>query len=128
MFHPNDRLTPISWIIVEGFEVRGIGMKNGNTIISRHTDIHDAIPQGLSGNGYQITFEDNTVTRSGDFSLCQTDPSTCNQYHGLYFSGTYVNVVKNIFLGIWPQEFRSPAIRPTQLPRPDPNIQPRDTG
>jgi hypothetical protein len=73
---------------------------NGNNIIIRNNYLHDSVGQVLAGNGYQLTFGGKTIVHVGHFSECHsTDPTICNKDHGVYFTGTYVNVLNNFFKG-----------------------------
>ena len=74
----SDATKPNSWIVVEGFEI--IGAESGI-----YTD-----------NGNNIIIWRQHYRPLGHFSECHsTDPTICNKDHGVYFTGTYVNVLNN---------------------------------
>ncbi|MEK7103448.1 MAG: right-handed parallel beta-helix repeat-containing protein, partial [Patescibacteria group bacterium] len=96
-------LNPISWIIVEGFDINnfagspltsnGIVLTNAANIVIRGNTVHDSKNQGIGGNGYNITIDRNVVSRTG---LQETDPSSFNKHHGIYLTGTSISITNNI--------------------------------
>jgi hypothetical protein len=92
---------PIGWIVVEGFEIINgatgltttIRLDNAHDVIIRRNKIRDARGQGIQGNGYKVTIDRNTITRVG---LSETDASKFNLHHGLYLTGTSLNITNNL--------------------------------
>ena len=89
-------IVPIEWITIEGLEILsgyvGIKMYNAYNVIIRNNYIHESATKGILGNGYRTTFDRNRIAHTGYTGA----PSTSNQYHGIYFTGTEITFTNNI--------------------------------
>ena len=88
-------LTPIGWIVIEGFEIReawdGIKFYNAHDIIIRNNYIIASYHQGILGNGNRVRIERNIIAENG------TNPDERpNQLHGIYGTGTAFVIVNNL--------------------------------
>lgn len=92
-------LTPIGWIVIEGFEIRngkeGIKLVNGHDIVIRRNWIHDN-GMGVLGFAIRVTIDRNRINYNGKFTQCANDSSHCNKDHGIYLSGNSLTVTNNL--------------------------------
>lgn len=91
---------PIGWITVQGFEIKGgqegIKMYNCHDCIFQNNWIHDN-GHGILGNGTRVRVERNIINHNGQFEKCAAGLTMCNGDHGVYFHGTAVTIVRNLF-------------------------------
>ena len=96
----------IGWITIEGFEIRrgyvGIKLYSAHDITIRRNWIHDALTQGILGNGKNVVVDRNRINRNGNFIACargdltSSGTSMCNQDHGIYTHGTNWAITNNL--------------------------------
>ena len=90
---------PIGWIIVEGFEVTngwdGIKFYNAHHGILKGNRIHHNLNQGILGNGHHVRIEGNVIAHNG----LRPDNPRSNLEHGIYVTGTDIQVVNNVIYG-----------------------------
>ena len=90
---------PIGWIVIDGMEIMrgwdGIKFNNAYDVIIRGCNIHHNLSQGLVGNGLRITLDRNIVANNSN-AKWRGYPSTTNQLHGIYLSGTSHKIINNV--------------------------------
>jgi hypothetical protein len=98
--HASGFQNPMGWITIEGFEIRngynGVKIHNGHDLTISRNWLHDNLRQGILGNGTRVLIDRNKISHNGDFALCVTTPSHCNQNHGIYFHGSSVTITNNL--------------------------------
>ncbi len=86
---------PIGWIVIEGLEIRyghdGIKFYNAHNVVLRNCVIRDNWNQGILGNGYRVRIEGNVIAQNG----LRPDNERSNQQHGIYVTGTEIEIVNN---------------------------------
>lgn len=94
----------VGFIDLEGFEIRnsqaGIQFFNAHDVTIRHNYIHDIKGQGLLGYGKDMLIDSNTLSNIGGRCIdghAEFHPDrTCNQYHGMYLTGTNWVITNNV--------------------------------
>jgi hypothetical protein len=98
------RLKPIGWIIIEGFEIRNspvpITLFNAHDTIIRRNSIHHGHAHGIMGNGTNILVDGNVISYNGNSQGCVSGKTTsgrsCNQFHGMYVTGSNWVITNNL--------------------------------
>ena len=99
-----DDVKEIGYIDLEGFEIRnspaGIQFFNTHDVTIRNNYIHDIDGQGLLGMGKNMLIDSNTLSNIGGRCIdgrAEFHPDrTCNQYHGMYLTGTNWVITNNV--------------------------------
>ncbi len=91
--------TPISWITIEGFEIRrgwdGIKFYSAQNVTIRRNWLHDNTGMGILGNGHNnvnVLMDRNRINHNGTFVNC----GICNLEHGIYVAGRSMVVTNNL--------------------------------
>lgn len=114
--------TPISWITIEGFEIKngynGIKLHNGQNLTFRRNWIHDSRNSGILGNGVRILIDRNRINRNAHGNTSSAGG------HGIYANGTAFTITNNLIYdnltyGIQQNGSSSSFYRSTYHPSPE---------
>jgi len=85
--NPSSQVISVSYITITGLEIvnaaNGIQFTNADNLILRNNYIHETNGQGILGDCYLCTIEQNRIRNAGSLNTDQTS----NQYHGMYLTG-----------------------------------------
>jgi hypothetical protein len=96
---PGGITTPVSDIVIEGFEItggqNGIKLNAALRVTIRKNYIHHN-GHGIIGNGFHVLITQNRIYHNGNFANCASNPASCNDDHGMYLTGTFFTITNNL--------------------------------